>query len=334
MAEPTLEPNTHAWRTMRVRPVQLGSFSRMANTWAIWLIVAMLAAISVLLVPTFLNTSNVLAILANASVLAITALGVTFVVTVGEIDVSVGGTATAAALVATGIMNGHDSRIPLAVLAVIMVGALIGLVNGALVALGVQSFILTLAVQIALLGAIQIYSGGITLGNVASAYSEFFLTRRLGIPAAVLCLLATLVITYFVQEGTRLGHRVRVVGGNREAARLSGVNVFGTIVACFVISGTLAAAAGLVYLGFIGPPSDFSGMGLEFEALAAVVIGGAASAAGRGSVMGTLAGVVVLSMTVSLLVRLGLPYGAQLVTEGGVIVAIGAAYALLRRNSW
>jgi ribose transport system permease protein len=328
MGGETVERARRSGATLRVV-----GLARLANTGAIWLIVACVAVICVSLVPSFLSKSDVLAILSNASVLGITAMGVTFVLVAGELDVSVGGTATVAAVVAAGVMNGSNAKMPVAILIVVGLGALIGVVNGVLTALGVQSFILTLAMQISLLGAVQIYCGGIVLGNVAPAYNNFFLTGHFGLPTPVLCVCVVLLATYFLQEGTRLGHRMRVVGGNRATARLSGINVSGTIVGCFVISGVLASVAGLVYLGFIGPPSDFSGINnLQFTALAAVVIGGAGVAAGRGSVAGTLAGVILLGMIVSLLIRLGLPYGTQLVMEGGTIITIGAAYALLQQR--
>jgi ribose/xylose/arabinose/galactoside ABC-type transport system permease subunit len=303
---------------------------RAAAASAIWLIVIVAAVIGQLLSPYFLTWVNITNLLSQSSVLGIAAVGMTFVMVAREIDVSVAGIATLSAVFGAAVMDGQDARVPLAILVAIAVGVAVGLFNGFLVARGVQSFILTLVVGIVLLAIGKLYTGGAPIGNVAPGYNELFTSRWLDIPVPAYVLLATVVVAYLIQRFTRLGRRVFLVGSNRRAAYFSGVNVRGTILGSYVLSGITAGLAGLVLLGRTGVPNDFSGMGLEFQALAAVVIGGTAFAGGRGSVVGTLAGALLLSISITLGVILGLPYGAQLVEYGVLIVVASIAYSLLR----
>jgi ribose transport system permease protein len=308
--------------------------ARFANAYAIWIIVLLVAGIGQLVSSIFLSKTNILNMLSQSSVLGITAMGVTFVMLAGELDVSNAGVITVSAVAAAGVMGGDDSKILLGILTAIGIGAAVGLFNGILVARGVQSFILTLAVGIVLLGSAIAYTGGTTLGNVAPGYTSFFFKRVIAdIPMAAVALFVGLAAAYALERWTRFGHRVILVGANPSAAYLSGVNVTWTIIGAYVTSGVAAALAGLVFLGRTGVPNDFGGMGLDFQALAAVVVGGTALAGGRGSVVGTFAGTLVLIMALTIGIIIGLPYAAQLIEYGGLIVVAGLAYSLLRRDA-
>jgi ribose/xylose/arabinose/galactoside ABC-type transport system permease subunit len=307
--------------------------SRFGRQFAIWLIVLAAAGLGQLLSPFFLTWVNIVNLLSQSSVLGIIAIGVTFVMLAGELDVSVAGVMSVSAVAAAAVMNGDSGRVPLAIGVAVAVGLVVGLFNGILVARGVQSFILTLAVGIVLLGGGMVYTGGSPIGNVPSGYSLFFAERVASIPVPVIALAAVLVVAYVVQRATRFGHRVLMVGANASAATLSGIQVTATVIGAYVICGVGSAIAGLVFLGRTGVPNDFSGMGLEFQALAAVVVGGTALAGGRGSVIGTLAGTLLLTISLTLGIIVGLPYGAQVVEYGGLIVVASLAYSMLRREA-
>jgi ribose/xylose/arabinose/galactoside ABC-type transport system permease subunit len=306
--------------------------ARLRRGGAIWLIVVALALFGQLLSPVFLTSTNLLNVISQSSVIGIAAVGVTFVMLSGEIDVSVAGTATLTAVMGAVVMDGSDQNIAAAVAIAIGIGAAVGVFNGLLVARGVQSFILTLAVGVVLLGIGKLITGGTPRGNVAPSFTELFVSRPASIPFPDIALLVVVLLAYAVQRGTRLGHRIRLVGANASMAHLSGVNVTGTVVGAYVLSGIAAGLAGLTLIGRTGVPNDFGGMGLEFQALAAVVIGGTAFAGGRGSVIGTLAGMLFLSMSLTLGIIIGLPYGAQLLEYGALIVIAGVIYSLLRRH--
>jgi ribose transport system permease protein len=301
-----------------------------ANRWAIWLVLLAAAGIGQLLSPVFLTSTNVLNLLSQASVLGTIAVGVTFVMLVAEIDVSVAGVATVSAVMAATIMNGADGRILPAIFATVAFGALVGLFNGLLVARGVQSFILTLAVGTVLLAGAELYTGGTPIGIVAPSYASFFTASRLGVPTPVWALVVVVCVAWCVQTATRLGHRIYLVGDNPVAAYLSGIRAGGTIVGAFVLSGVCAALGGLILLGRTGIPNDFSGLNLQFQALAAVALGGTAFSGGSGSVIGTLAGTLLIVSSLEIGIILGWPYGAQLMEYGILILLATVSYSVMR----
>ena len=167
--------------------------ARSSRVWAIWLVVLATAVVGQLLSPVFLTGANILNLLSQASVLGIAAVGVTFVMLVAELDVSVAGVATVGAVMAASVMNGQNSRILPAILLTVAFGAVVGAFNGILVARGVQSFILTLAVGIILLAGAEFYTGGTPIGIVAPGYSNFFTTTPLGVPTPVWALFVVVV---------------------------------------------------------------------------------------------------------------------------------------------
>jgi ribose/xylose/arabinose/galactoside ABC-type transport system permease subunit len=299
---------------------------------SVWLIVIGLCLVGRSLVPGFLTVNNLGNIVALSSIVGVAAVGVTFVMVAGEIDVSVAAVATISAVVAGVIMAGRADRIALAVCVVLGFGAAVGTINGVMVALGVQSFILTLAVAVLLLGGVQLYTGGTALGDPAPEFLTFMRDRHAGIPTTAFILIAAVIIGAIVLRYTRLGARAFLVGANARTAHASGVRTSATIVALFALSGLFAALAGLVLLGRSGVPNDFKGMGIEFQALAAVVIGGTSFEGGRGTMLGTLAGVLILGLSLNLVIFLGLPYGGQLLVKGLFIVSAGLVYALFNRH--
>jgi ribose transport system permease protein len=325
---------THDASTAPHRLATRRQVGRIANLFAIWLIVLAAAGLGQLASSLFLSTTNILNMLSQSSVLGITAMGVTFVMLAGELDVSNAGVVTVSAVAAAGVMGGNDTKIPLGILAALGIGAGVGLFNGILVARGVQSFILTLAVGIVLLGSAIAYTGGTTLGNVAPSYTSFFFKRAIAdIPMPAIALFVALGAAFLLERFTRFGHRVIMIGANPSAAYLSGVKITSTLIGAYVTSGVAAALAGLVFLGRTGVPNDFGGMGLEFQALAAAVVGGTALSGGRGSVLGTFAGTLLLTISLTIGLIIGWPYATQLIEYGGLIVVASLVYSLLRRDT-
>lgn len=305
----------------------------LGQRWGIWIVLLALVIAARALSPIFLNTPNLLNILAQASVVGIAAVGVTFVMVTGGMDVSIAGVITLSAFLAAGVMNGQDGNIVLAVVLTVAAGVAVGLVNGLLIAFfRVDSFILTLAMGSVLLGGAQIYTGGTAFGDPAPGYTTALTARPWTIPVLALAFAAVVLVGLALQNVTRFGRRLYMVGANPRAAYLSGIGVRRTIVLAYVCSGVAAALAGLALVGRAGVPSDFTGMGLEFQVLAAVVLGGTTFEGGRGGVGGTVAGVLVLAVAFTLVTILGLPYAVQLLVRGGIIVVAGALYVLVRRR--
>jgi ribose/xylose/arabinose/galactoside ABC-type transport system permease subunit len=266
------------------------------SRWAIALVLAALYAAAVATSSAFLDPVYLGNILRQAAPVGIAAIGTTLVMIVGCVDLSIGAIISFAAVLCAVLMNGDAERVPLAVAATLGTSAALGAVNGALVHLNrASSFILTLGSALAIYGLTQIYSGGTARGIVAPGFREFF-NQRLSdvLPVLAVCMLALAVLLEFVLRTTRFGRQIYLIGSNREAARLAGLPVRGVTFACYVISGLFAGLGGIAVLARSGVSSTFTGRGFEFDALAAIVLGGTVFSGGRGTVVGTVAGVLVL----------------------------------------
>ena len=190
-----------------------------------------------------------------------------------------------------------------------------------------------LGTALAIYGLTQIFSGGRARGMVAPDFGEFF-NHRLGdvLPVLALTLLLLAAAVEALLRTTRFGRQVYLIGSNREAARLAGLPVAGVTFACYVVSGVFAALGGIAVLARSGVSSTFTGRGFEFDALAAIVLGGTLFSGGRGTVIGTVAGTLVLFIAFNLVNILGFNYNLQLVLKGAIIVVASAAYARLGRD--
>jgi ribose/xylose/arabinose/galactoside ABC-type transport system permease subunit len=299
----------------------------------LWLGLLILVAVAAVLSPGFLNPVNLLNIVRQASVVGIAAVGVTLVMVTGGVDLSVGAVIVFGSVLAATIMAGQDANIPLACAVVLLMGLLVGLLNGTVVARWrVPSFILTLGMATAISGVTQMYTGGTAAGEVAPAFRAVF-NGRIGIvPVPTLVFGAVVLAGLFVQTRTVVGRRIYLVGANPRAALLSGVPVTRTRLTVFSISGVGAALAGLVLLARSGVSSTFAGQGFEFDALAAVVLGGTTFAGGRGGIGGTVAGVLILAVSFNLVNILGLPFAMELLVKGGIIFGVAALHVAAQRK--
>jgi ribose transport system permease protein len=280
-----------------------------------------LALVIALMQPAFLNAQNLLNVGVQAAVIAIMAFGMTFVVVAGGIDLSVGSIAALAAMV------GALTAGPVGLL----VGALCGLVNGALISYGkLPPFIATLAMLSVARGLTLVFSEGRPHETDALVT---FLGSNLApsLPLPLLLMLAFFGVTGLILTRTNLGRRMYAIGGNEEAAKLSGIDVRRTKLWIYALSGLFAAAAGLVLAGRLGSAGPQAAAGYELDAIAAVVIGGASLSGGVGRATGTLVGALVLAVLRNGLNLLQVPPFWQQVVIGAVI-ALAALLDSLRRR--
>jgi ribose transport system permease protein len=320
--------------TGRERPASLfGTTRAFVERRAIWLVLLVLIGCAGLLSPVFLNPINLFNIVRQSAVVGIASIGVTLVMITRGVDLSVGAVISLAAVLGAALMGGQDGNVAQAVAITLLVGTLVGAINGLLIALrGLPPFILTLGMAVAVQGSNLLYTGGTAYGVVAPGYREV-VNQRLGpVPLLVLIFAAVLLVGLLIQNGTLFGRRLYLVGGNPEAARLSGVNVSRTLFLAYTCSGFTAALAGLVLLARSGVSSNFAGQGYEFDALAAVVLGGTTFEGGKGGIGGTLAGVLILLVAFNLVNILGLNFNAQLVLKGSIIIGAAALYRLAQRR--
>lgn len=289
--------------------------------------------------PNFLSLGNFLIMFKHIAIIAILAIGLTFVILTGGIDLSVGSIAGLSGMIAGAlILNGLVlppfgiviyPSVPLVVLTVLMLGLAIGLVNGLLVSrLGVAPFIATLGMLYVARGAALLMSDGATFPNLVGG-SDYgnqgfpFLGAGtlLGIPFPVWLLVVLALLAGFVTTRTPFGRRVYAIGGNERAAVLSGVRVPRIKTMVYGISGACAALVGLIVSSDLVAAHPASGETFELSAIAAVVLGGASLSGGRGTIVGTIVGACVIGILGDGMVMMGVSEFWQMVIKGTVIVA-------------
>jgi ribose/xylose/arabinose/galactoside ABC-type transport system permease subunit len=275
---------------------------------------------------TFLTVPNQTNLLKQMVTTGLLAFGMLLVILTGGIDLSVGSVLGFAGVFSAGMAA--DLPLPLAILLGVVTGAAFGAVNGTLVAwFQLAPFVVTLASLTTIRGLTYVYSktpitpedpGFLTLGS-----------KLLGpIPLASLIMLAVFALLWFFLSRTAPGRSLIAIGGNAETVRLAGINVRGHVLTAYVLSGTLAALAGVTLASRVGIAQPSTGVGFELDAIAACVIGGASLSGGRGSVPGTLAGVVLLALINNLLNLYNVQSYWQQVLKGLIIVGV----ILIRRR--
>jgi ribose/xylose/arabinose/galactoside ABC-type transport system permease subunit len=316
----------------RTLALSAGEWLRLLDRFAIWIVLFLLLAVAAVLSDAFVRPNYLFNIVRQAAPVGIAAVGVTLVMIAGGVDLSVGAVISLSAVVSAVLMEGAVANLPYAIVVTLLVGTAIGVANGVLIAFNrVSPFILTLGMAIVVYGITQIYSGGTARGVVAPGFREVFNARIGGlVPVLALVFLLIVVLGIVMQRATRFGRSLYLIGSNAAAARLAGLPIERIIIATYAISGFCAALGGLALLARSGVSSTFAGRGLEFDVLAAVVLGGTTFEGGRGGIGGTLAGLLVLVIAFNLVNIVGLDYNAQLIVKGAIIIAASALYARLK----
>ena len=297
--------------------------------WRIIGLVVALGALCVVGVVTaderFASVDNMLTILRLASVIGVVSVGMTFVVTGGGIDLSVGAIVALSSVMATtvGIQKWANDHHWLGMVAVaIAVGAACGVVNGFLVAYGkIVAFIATLAMLASARGLAEIKSNRKTQIVDVRALEDFFGREPLGVPVIVVIAALVAVAGWVVLNRTTFGRRTFAVGGNPEAARLAGINVRRHTVLLYVLVGACCGIAAIMLVARTTTGSATHGNLYELDAIAAVVIGGTLLSGGRGTIVGTVFGVLIFTTLSNVFTLNNLSISAQSVAKGAIIVA-------------
>ena len=280
----------------------------------------------------FLTKTNLTNILLQGAVLAIVALGMTFLILAAELDLSVGAGVALVSVVAALVMRDTGSVL-VGVLAGVGVGAAVGVINGLIVTkLEVPSFIATLGMLVILEGIALLLTDAAVVGRLPEGVKALTNDTFLGIRLILWLLLAVFVALYLLQSRTTFGARVFAVGGSPEAARLSGISVDRTRFFCFVIAGVAVGIAGVALTARVGSGQPGAGGVLALTSIAAIVIGGTSLYGGRGSVVRTVWGVLLISVVENGLDLEGVNVDMQRVVIG--IVFIVAAGADFFRRRW
>jgi ribose transport system permease protein len=283
-------------------------------------VVIVLLIVGAILEPDVFPTSdNILNVLRQSSVIGVLAIGMTFVIATGGIDLSVGSMVAAAAVVGGQFADSGSAAF---LLGAIGMGALLGSVNAGLIAYGkVVPFIATLA-MFAMARGLALWISDktpITIFDLEGV--RWFGTGEVvGIPSAVLVFLVVTVAAWILLNRTSYGRHVVAVGGNREAARIAGVKVARIVFSVYVVSGVCAGIAAILVSGRLSSASPVIGTLYELDAIAAVVIGGTALSGGRATIVGTVLGVLTFALIFNLMTLMDLAVEVQQVTKGLIIV--------------
>lgn len=276
------------------------------------------------LTPLFFTANNLSILTKHVALSAILAIGMTFTILTGGIDLSVGSVAGLSGIVAGYVLtSGHGGTL-LATLTAIAVALAVGLLNGFLIVrAGVAPFIATLGTLYMARGAALLCSAGRTFSNLASKSSAFATVGQgslLHVPIPVWLMLFLYVIAAFIAARTPLGRHVYAVGGNERAARLAGIQVSRVKVFTYLASAFCAALVGIIIASQLDAAHPATGESFELNAIAAVVLGGTSLSGGRGSITGSLLGAFVIGVLADGLVMLGISEFWQIVIKGAVIV--------------
>jgi ribose transport system permease protein len=249
-----------------------------------------------LITPRFLTIANIKNVLTQVSVNAVIAVGMSFVILTGGIDLSVGSILAVSGAAAASIMT-STGNLFLAIIVAIAIGCIIGLINGALVSKGrIQAFIVTLATMTIFRGVTYVYTNGTPISGLGQSFSSIGNKMILGVPIPVVFMVIVFALAFYILSQTRYGRYVYALGGNEDSARLSGINTDKIKTLVYVISGGAAALSGIIVTSRIGSASPNAGVGFELDAIAAVVVGGTSLAGGAGSVVGTLIGALIIGV--------------------------------------
>lgn len=315
-----------------VRPARESfDFARWWDRVGILMVLVALVLLMAAIAPNFNRVDNLLNIARAISINAILAAGLTVVILTGGIDLSVGSTIAVSGVVAV-IVAIAGVPAPLAVLFGMAVGALCGLVNGWLTAyLALAPFIVTLGTMTFLRGLAYTITDGQPIVSSSLSFRDLGNGYVGPVPVPVIIMVVVYAVIWFVLERTRYGRHVYAVGGNAEAAKLAGVRVKRVITSVYVLAGACAGLAGVIFAARVISAQPTAGTGYELDAIAAVVLGGTSLAGGRGRIVGTLIGSVILGVLSTGLILLNVQFFTQLLIKGVVIILAVAIDSLKRR---
>ncbi len=296
----------------------------------VWFILIAILVLFSLTIERFFQLGIFLNILQHATFVGLIAIGLSFCIVAGRMDLSVESVMAFAAMLAAYVAASRGSASGLefgtwaALALVVAFGALAGLFNAFLIVrLGINAFIVTLAMYIAVRGLGLVLTGGRSMYGLPDDFRAVATTTMLGVPLLVLILIAAYVLFQFVLGRTRFGRHVYLVGGNPAAPFRAGIRVERVLFAVFVLSGVLAAVAGWLLAARTNGATPNLGLGMLFEAFAAVVIGGVSLSGGVGSLSGVFAGVLLLSAIDTAINVMGVePYYMQVVRGGLMLLAV------------
>ena len=297
--------------------------SRIFYWWdrvGILVVLLALVAVMALVAPNFLSISNGVNVARSISINAILAAGMTLIILTGGIDLSVG-SILAVSGVAGVLLHVSGTPAILAMIGGIVVGAIAGAINGSLIAgLALPAFIVTLGsmtylrgMSYSLLDGMPLIANDLSYRGIGNGYVAL-------IPTPVIVMIVVYAVLWFILERTTFGRHVYAVGGNPEAARLAGIKVKRILLWVYTLGGATAGLGGIIFSARVLSAQPTAGTSYELDAIAAVVLGGTSLAGGRGRILGTLIGALIIGVLTNGLILMNVPFFYQLIVKGFVII--------------
>jgi ribose transport system permease protein len=301
--------------------VQKSNFNigRVLRSYGIMIVLVLIIIPVSIISESFFSIENMLNIIRQVAVVGIIAFGMTLVIIAGSIDLSVGAVVSFSGVVCISIVNNTGSD-TLAIMLALAAGAAVGLINGLIIS-GIkgkvgEAFIITYGMQMAVAAIALIYSGG----NFMTGKTEGFhsiLGKGFG---PIIVFVALAIVMHYMLTKTRFGRVVYFIGGNNAATKMSGINVRNHTIVIFMIAGILAALASIVLSSRVNAASPMSGKGYELDAIAAVVVGGTSMRGGKGGIINTVLGVIVIGVVGNALNIMNVTSYPQMIIKGMIII--------------
>jgi len=307
-------------------------FRQFIEQYGVYLTLVILLIISALITPNMFEKETLAVMFRQCAQLGIIAIGQTMVMLVAGLDLSVGGVIVMTSMVVAEVSNGRNEMIPVAILIALIIGMLIGLANGLLITKRkVPPLVATLVMLFLVTGVQQAFTRGVPSGFVPEALG---LVNKswgfLSIPLLLWLILNGLFL--IILRRTSYGRRIYAVGSNPEAARLNGIPVNFIKISVYVLGSGLAVISGVILTGYVGYVDRFIATGLDLDSIAAAVVGGTSFFGGKGQLMGTIAGVLIIQILSTMVVLIGLDIETQFIIKGLVILAAVSLYSLAHKD--
>lgn len=299
------------------------------NSYMVYILLVVMLLLAQLYSPGYLSVTHMLGVFRLASFMGIAAIAQTIAILSGGIDLSIPTTISFSYILAAEVMMGDDANIGKALIVILVLGVIVGMINGAGVCLmNIPPFIMTLGVSTVTKGVYMIYTKGAPKGRTAPLISTISNRNFMGIiPYIVIVWIIFAIITIVVLRKTPYGRKIYSVGSNARAAQFSGTNSYGIIFSVYIVAAVVAAITGFFLIGYTGESYLNAGASYDTQVIAAVIIGGTSITGGKGGYLGSAAGALMMTIFTDFLQIVKIAEGWRIVGQGVMILILIAIYA-------
>ncbi|MGY0372239.1 ABC transporter permease [Clostridium sp. JNZ J1-5] len=298
-------------------------FTNLITKYRTFAVLVLILIVATFLSDAFLTVDNLLNVIRQVAIIAIVGAGMTFVILTGGIDLSVGSILALSGAISASVLIKSNSVFA-AIVVALVIGTAFGLFNGLFITRGgIPPFIVTLATMVLVRGCVLVFTNGSPIAVKDKAYKFIGKGYIAGLPFPIVILILVFLLSYFILKYTKFGRSVFSIGGNREATRLSGINVKRTETWVYTISGLLAGLTGVILTSRLGSAQPTAGSGYELDAIAAVILGGTSLSGGQGAILPTVIGALILGVLDNILTLMNVnPFAANIVKGAVILLAV------------